>query len=433
MPESAVNCRVAVIGGGYAGMAAAFSLSEKKVPVTVFETAKHLGGRARGVESNGIMLDNGQHILVGAYRETLRLIESLNPGGKRLLRMPLEIRVPGRLRFKAAPLPAPWNMLAGLLFAQGLGGADRIAVLRFMHALRRANFTLAQDMSVDALLAHHAQPAAVTALLWRPLCVSALNTPLALASARVFVNVLRDTVAAGERDCDFIVPATDLSSLFPDPAAEYVRRHGGVVRAGATVRAVEACAGGFRVISGGGEVFSHVICAVSPHRLEPLISNLPQLQEIARTVAAFAYEPIYTVYLQYPERVTLPGPMVELSGGLTQWAFDRGRISGRAGLIAAVISASGEHEDRGQATLSQLAQEELRQALGDPPAPLWVRVIAEKRATFSCRPGVRRPPRRTAVKNFFLAGDYTESDHPATLETAVRSGIECATHVIEGE
>jgi predicted NAD/FAD-dependent oxidoreductase len=136
------------------------------------------------------------------------------------------------------------------------------------------------------------------------------------------------------------------------------------------------------------------------------------------------------VWLQYPAPVALPASMLGLTGGLIHWVFDREQLCGQRGLVGAVISASGEHEALTQDQLGLRVHHELNRRVGGLPAPLWTRVIAEKRATFACTPNVRRPPHVTPLTGFYLAGDYTASDYPATIESAVRSGIACARHVL---
>jgi hydroxysqualene dehydroxylase len=432
-PPVSTDTRVAILGGGYAGMAAAVTLSDEGVPVTVFEAAGHLGGRARRIEYRGETLDNGLHMLIGAYRETLRLVRLVHPDlDTVLLRLPLDWRIANAFRLRAAPLPAPLNLAAGLITASGVSLMARLAALRFVRALKTASFRLPGDTTVAELLESHRQDDAVSRHLWRPLCVAALNTPPEQASAQVFANVLRDSFGRARADSDLLLARCDLSALFPDGAADYVRARGGEVTLGCTVTAVTGERGRFAIHAHGEQhEFTDVICALSPHRLGAVIEELPQLAGIAATVAQFRYQPIYSVYLQYAKRPPLPAQLVGLEGGLVHWVFDREAICGEPGRLAAVISAEGRHQEMEQDALAQCVHAELAQNFGPLPEPLWRRVIAEKRATFSCTPGLERPGQRTPLAGFHLAGDYVASEYPATLEAAVRSGINCARQVLE--
>jgi hydroxysqualene dehydroxylase len=426
--------KVAVIGGGYAGMAAAVTLAERRIPVTVFEAARTLGGRARRVEHHELTLDNGLHILIGAYGETLRLMRLVGADADRLLlRLPFAWNIHERFTLKAPRLPPPLNLLAGLLTARGISLRERYAAARFLLAMRRADFVLPADTSVARLLARERQDGALARLLWRPLCVSALNTPPEEASAQVFLNVLRDSISAERGASDLLLPRADLTALFPDPASAWVQARGGAVLAGQRVTAIDAIADGYLVRPSGGEAsFTHVICALPPHQVSAFLIGISALTELAETIDGFAYQPIYSVYLRYHEAVRLPAPMLGFDSTLLQWAFDRSALCGQTGLIGAVISAEGAHEEHAHGELAQRVHQELQQQLGPLPSPLWFQVIAEKRATFSCVPGLKRPGNRTPLRNFLLAGDYTAGDYPATLESAVRSGIAAARLVLEG-
>jgi squalene-associated FAD-dependent desaturase len=424
---------VAVLGGGYAGMAAAVTLAEHGLPVTVYEAAAHLGGRARRVDYNGTTLDNGLHILIGACREMLRLVALVNPDANdALLRLPLDWQIHGHFRLRVPALPAPLHLAAALLTARGIDFGARLAAAKFIRALRARQFRLGQDTSVAQLLAEHGQDDVTVRYLWRPLCISALNTPVETASAQALLNVLRDGLDAARRNSDILLARRDLTALFPEPAARYVRHRGGEILLGHTVFALACDDGTFCVEARGSRrEFSHVICALSPHRLLPVISDLPQLKSVAETVARLQYQPIYSVYLQYPGHVRLPAPMVGLADGLAHWVFDRERICGQKGLVAAVISAAGPHQNLTQDELAGRIHSEVAQHFGPLPAPSWHRVIAEKRATFACTVDVERPARRTALAGFYLAGDYAASDYPATLEGAVHSGVQGARAIVQ--
>lgn len=425
--------KVAVIGAGYAGLAAAVELAARGVAASVFEAAQELGGRARRVVYRGLTLDNGQHIFLGAYRETLRLMRLAGADPDTLLRrLPLQLVIPGRFSLQAAPLPAPLHLALGLATARGLSWGERLSAVRFMSAMRRLDFRLPQDSGAAAMLQQHGQTGNLRLYLWEPLCVAALNTPLATASAQVFLNVLRDSLAGCRADSDMLLPLTDLTRLFPQYAASFIARRGGSVMLSRPVRAIRAEGDGYALETGAGTAsFDRVICAVPPQRLAALTPQLPELAEATAQVAQFGYQPIYTIFLRYPAEARLPRPMIGLCGGHAQWVFDHGQLNREAGLMCAVISAAGPHQALGHDELAQRVDAELRAALPALPQPLWHKVIAEKRATFACTPGLKRPDQATPLPNFHLAGDYTAGDYPATLEGAVRSGVKCAQLILE--
>ncbi len=396
--------QVAVVGAGYAGMAAAVSLAERGVRVTVFESAAVPGGRARRIDSQGHALDNGQHILIGAYSALYRLMRTVGVAANALLRVPLEVRYAGSFHFRRGAL----GLAGGLLTARGISLAERLGAARFVARLRRTRFRLANDTSVSELLAQQGQDGRIGRYLWRPLCVSALNTPPERASANVFLAVLRDTLGAGAAASDLVLPRVDLSQLFPEPAAEFVRAHGGEVRLQSPVKDLDALR----------QEFEHVIVAVGPHQLKTVV---PEAQE-------YSYQPIYTCYLQYAEAVRLPFPMLGLAEGMVQWVFDRGALLGEKGRLACVISAQGDHQ---QMTLDEIAERchrELSTAIGALAKPQWWRVIAEKRATITCAPGPKLLP--PSIPGVQFAGDYTDPEYPPTLEAAVRSGVRAASSVV---
>ncbi|OIR09431.1 15-cis-phytoene desaturase [mine drainage metagenome] len=424
--KSALN--PAIIGGGYAGMAAAVELAAQGIPVTVFESARQLGGRARGVLHNDTQLDNGQHLLLGCYRETLRLIEQV--GGdieQDFLRLPLQLDLHGHFSLKAPRLPAPLHLLVALLKAHGLTWNERMKAVRFMLTLRRMNFRLSSDMTVTDLLAVHKQDADLTFKLWEPLCIAALNTPVHKASAQVLLNVLRDALNRTRADSDMLLPRIDFTALFPQRAAAFIEQNGGKVYLSCGVDAIVPKDEGIELVSANEtHAFSHVICAAPATVAAKLLRPVAGLTDVVAQIEALDHQPIYTVYLQYPAHVSLPHPMLGLHRRISQWLFDKGQIADQKGLLAAVISAEGIHQELSQEQLAQKVIAELSEEFGITEQPEWFRVIAEKRATFCCAPDLQRPAQQTALSNILLAGDYTAGDYPATLEGAVLSGIRCA-------
>jgi hydroxysqualene dehydroxylase len=421
-----------VIGGGYAGMAAAVALSERGIPVTVFESAQQLGGRARGVMNNGTQLDNGQHLLLGCYRQTLHMIEKVGGNIEQdFLRLPLQLDLHGEFSLKAPHLHAPLHLLVALLTSQGLSFGERLNAARFMFTLRRMKFRLPNDITVTELLAQHGQDANLTQKLWEPLCIAALNTPIHKASAQVLCNVLRDALNQSREYSDMLLPRIDFTALFPQRASNYVELYGGKVYLSCGVEALLPLENGMEITTARGtSQFSHVICAAPPAVTVKLLRPIVALAENVEQIDRLEHQPIYTVYMQYPAHVTLPHPMLGLHQRYSQWLFDKGRIAGQHGLLAAVISAEGIHQELSQDELAQKVIAELRDEFGIAERPEWFKVIAEKRATFCCSPNLQRPSQQTPLPRLLLAGDYTAGDYPATLEGAVISGLKCAEIVI---
>ena len=398
--------RIAVVGAGYAGMAAAVTLAERNIPVTVFESGPVPGGRARRVVSQGNELDNGQHILVGAYRELFRLMRTVGVPDDAVLRVPLELRYAQKFSLRALWLPSPLGLLAGLLLARGVPLRQRLGAVKFIRSVQQ----MQDDIPVAELLRRHRQDGAIGHYLWRPLCVSALNTPVEIASSRAFLAVLRDALLGGDDASDLVLPRVDLSRLFPDAAVEYVQRNGGEVRLRSPVENLEELK----------RQFDSIVVAVGPHQLKTLLPGVGD---------NFTYQPIYTCYLQYGDKVKLAFPMIGMSDGLVQWVFDRGALLGEKGRLACVISAQGDHQQMSQDELAETCHRELRKNDLVSERPVWSRVIAEKRATITCEVGLKKPAMETA--GVYLAGDYIDPDYPPTLEAAVRSGVRAALKVAQ--
>lgn len=428
-----METHVAVIGGGYAGLSAAVELARAGLRVSVFEASRTLGGRARAVEKDGRVIDNGQHILVGAYTETLRLMRFLGVTPKSLVRRPFFIHTPGELDMRAAELPAPFHLAVALLRAKGLSWRDKRAMIALLSHLKKKRFRFENDHSVSELLAQTGQTPRVIELVWEPLCVAALNTPAQQASAQVFATVLRDTLAGGASASEMLIPRTDLSNLLPVPATLFLNRQGNTVHTAAPIKSFSIDTEGAFTLEGdpyGERHFSHLVLATAPYHAGELLAGHDALTLLRAQIDALDHEPITTVYLAYHEGVRLPEPMLGLSGSVLQWVFDRGQLGGPAGLLAGVISARGPHSELSREEIALRAHQTIEAMFPRLDAPRWSQVITEKRATFACRPGISRPITVTPIRNLVLAGDYVDSPYPATIEAAVRSGQQAARQLI---
>lgn len=408
--------KVAIIGGGWAGIAAAIELTAAQHNVTLFEAGRNLGGRAKAVQVNGKTVDNGQHSLLGAYHQTIALMQRIGVSPNDVLaRYPLCITNNSHFTLKLPYLPAPLNLAVGLLFAKGLGWPEKIKTARWMNALQSSQFQLPEDITVAEWLDKADQTGILRKHLWEPLCLAALNTRPEQASSQRFANVLRDSLGSPTRgDTDLLLPKTTLSDVLPTPAEHWLNKHGAEIQRQTRVRTIR------RVDSGGyeveGQLFDAVIVATAPQHASALLQQL-SLAEPFET----SFEPIGTVYLQYPPDTRLPYPLYGLQGNLGQWVIDRGD-----GLLAGIYSAHGEW----QSLSSEALAASLHAELGINTLPSWHAVIREQRATYQCSAGFQSPAIKTHLARCYQIGDYTWPDYPATLEGAVSSGLYAARCLI---
>lgn len=456
MPEPKIASEIAtphtiIIGAGWSGLAAAVELSKHKHRVTVLESAKQAGGRARSIPWDDLIIDNGQHLLIGAYQHTLALMKTLGLDQDSLFhRRPMELMThildiaklgtPNQsshqsdhkqLHIKAPRLPAPLHITAALLNGTGLSITNRINAVRFCLSLLIK--PLHTDISVARLFQNTGQSDFLITHLWEPLCLAMLNTPINEASAQIFRRVLLDTFTNKQADSDFLIPAQDLGALLPEPAKHYIEQHQGQLLTEHRVISIEFNEQQHTVnLSNGQQLFAdHIIIATPPYVTKRLIDGHPRLAPLSQQLARFEYSPICTVYLQYPKDVQLKPPAQGLTGTLSQWVFDR-RVVNQPGLMAIVISADGQHMKLDNPTLTEHVIDELKLCFPNWPQPIKTLVIREKRATFNCCVGINswRPDSHTDIDRLWLAGDYVNTGYPATLEGAVISGVECAKNVM---
>ena len=420
-----IGSRLAVVGGGWAGLAAAVSATQAGHQVTLFEASRSLGGRARALPStlpHGMLLDNGQHILIGAYGETLALMRSLGvyPESS-LLRLPLSMQFPDGSGLRLPDWPMPLDLLAGILCARGWSLADKWSLLRTTSRWQLSGFHCEAETSV-AQLCDGLSPALMQSLI-EPLCVSALNTPSERASGQVFLRVLKDSLLGGKGSSNLLIPRTDLSSLLPDAAASWLAEHGALLRLGQRVTQLQHQ--GQWLLD--GQAFDAVIWATDASVAAQAIARASAGQALQSTLsdwaaqtAALRFESIATVYLQ-AGTTRLAQPMLALRSTPecpAQFVFDRGQLGGPVGLLAFVVSASSDE----RAVLQTKVLHQAQLQLGLQGAPLQpVQTVVEKRATFACTPGLQRPP-QVIAPGLLACGDYVAGPYPATLEGAVRSG-----------
>ena len=416
--------KVAVVGAGWAGLAAAVHALRAGHQVTLFEASAHVGGRARTLplgDGGAPKLDNGQHILIGAYTETLRLMRQVGINPDAVLHdLPLTLRFADGSGLTFPDWPSPLDALAGMLGARGWSWRDRGSLLRHALHWQRLGFACEPNWTVQRLC-QDLSPR-VWADLIEPLCVAALNTPAAQADARVFLRVLHDALLGGPGSSHLLLPRTDLNALFPQAALRWLQQHGAQVRLSQRVRRLQQAADQWQIdeqryaaviLAGDASNMAQALLE-SSQAATPIIAS--QMQHWASLAAALRFEAIATVYAR-GVGVALAAPLLALRSSAqtpAQFVFDRGQLGGPPGLLAFVVSAARGERASIQAQVLQQAHAQLHLTL----QPL--QTVVEKRATFACTPGLQRPP--TQIGTGLLAcGDYVAGPYPATLEGALRS------------
>ncbi len=425
--------KLAVIGAGWAGLAAAVQACQDGHQVTLLESARTAGGRARSLCVRGpsgapLTLDNGQHILIGAYSATLALLRTVGVDPERvLLRLPLSLRFADGQGLRCPRTPAPLGALLGIAGARGWRWRDKLSLLRTAYGWQRGGFTCAPAVSVADLCT--GLTARVRAQMIDPLCISALNTATEAASGQVFLRVLQDALWGVAGGSDLLLPRVELGRLLPDAASHWLAQQGARVVLGQRVQTLNALAGGRWQVD--GENFDHAVLACSPHEAVRLLA--PQTgssrQALAPSISAWTaqaqalqFTAITTVYAHSDAaaRTPLAQPMLALHNSEdnpAQFVFDKGQLGSPPGLLAFVISTS--NGTRAELERQVCAQAQRQLGLSDL-RPL--QSVLEKRATFACTPGLQRPPPQIAP-GLVACGDYVQGPYPATLEGAVRSGL----------
>lgn len=439
-PAASSSHGVVVIGGGWAGLAAAVELAHHGLAPIVLEASRQLGGRARAVRFGVHRLDNGQHLLFGACRSVLTVLERLGIAESKVFkRVPFDLQLRGvqgsDVRLRIPALPAPLNVLWGLLGMRGLGLPARLATLQFLEKIRRRRFEVTPDVPLAKYLRRTGQGEEAIRALWRPLCQLALNTPIERASTRLFLHVLRDVFFGRRRDSDVLLPIVDLGACLPEPATDFIEQRGGSVQLAARAHTLHVQQGRVRGVGVRDKVLParHVIVAASPEACAELLRGHAPLATIVEGLDKIETHPLCTAYLRYPPEVGLGRPFIGVLDATVQWLFDHGQLSGRRGLLAAVIGGPGAHMRLSNEALAELIVREIARLFPTWPQPLAAKLVREKRATLSAVPGVDalRPGPFTAIEGLWLAGDYTATGYPSSLEGAVKSGLLVAQRILK--
>lgn len=424
-----------IIGGGCAGFAAATSLVENGARVLVLEARPGLGGRATAFTDpqTGERVDNGQHILMGCYEETLKLLNRIGAADRVRWQSGLKVSMidrQGQHSVLSLPaLPSPLHFLAGVLTWEALNWRERLSVLRIGSSIGPAKAGHHSDdkITVRAWLHRNGQAARLCELFWEPLALAALNQSIDQAEASHFIRVLERVFGPDPLAAALVMPAVPLDEMYAEPSRAYLEERGSEVRVNAPAKVVidQRQVRGVRVRD---EIIEApvVISTVPWHAFHALFDEAPiELQETIANASALASLPIVTVNLWF-DRAVMHESLIGLPGRNFQWVFDRRAIVGGDASHLSLISSGAETiVSMSNDELAQMALSEVRDALPQARSAQLRKSLAvrEKRSTFSLAPDApARPETKTAIAGFFLAGDWIETGLPATIESAVISG-----------
>ncbi len=438
-----------VIGGGLAGLSAACALAERGITVTLIERRKYLGGRAFSFidPRTGMELDNGQHVFLRCCTEYIDFLNKIEAFTQTTLQQRLHVTVADRdgkrgVLSSTRFLPAPLDVLPSLLLYRHLGPMDRLRVVRGMMSIRRTNRERERErlesMSFRDWLLQHGQNDRTIAALWELITLPILNDTIDDASAYMGIMAFQDSLLAGKGMADLGYSRVGLSTLISDGARRFIESRGGRLIMGRRVS--DLCFENGRVtgVGVGEETIDAdaVISAVPWDGLERLVIsedadtplssvNPPQLE----------WAPIVGLHIGYDSPV-MDEPFLTVVDSPIQWIFNRSLMQESVDANSRVlvsISAAWREAVMTEDELRDMAEAELRAVLPDTTTSsmTYFRVLKQPQATFRCLPGTQdqRPPQSTTIPGLFLAGDWTQTGWPATMESAVRSGNLAATAV----
>lgn len=434
-----------VIGGGFAGLAAAVDLAEAGRRAIVLERRSFLGGRAYSFidRTTGDTIDNGQHLMMGCYHRTLDFLRKIGSLDKIKFQADPQVdflhETEGHARFKCPPWPAPLHLLGGLMRLRSIGWRERLGALRVGWELKRLNGARAglTDITVRQWLTSLGQSDLIQRRFWDVMALATLNESPELASADMFAEVLHRAFLNTKQDSTMVISRVGLSDLYTTNAARFIEARGGEILLNADVQRIDFDGlRAARVTLRDGRAFEigELICAVPFTALRRMLPPaILAAHKCFRGLAEFTAAPIVSVNLWYREPVTDLEFVGLLESGI-EWVFNKNAIAGTNGAapqhLALVISSAHAAAGRPNGPLIEGAVREIERFFPKARAqqPLHALVVREHEATISHTVGVARlrPPQRTPFENFYLAGDWTDTGLPATIEGAVLSGQECA-------
>jgi squalene-associated FAD-dependent desaturase len=436
---------ILIVGAGWAGLSAAVSLTKAGFRVTLLEAAPQAGGRARAISFVDEKVDNGQHLLMGAYQKTLELLEMVGIAEQDVLhRMPFDyycidiLKPTDPIRVKLKSTGNIFGRLMPFFTMKGFSFNERLKIGRVLYAGFKQNFLKPlADQSVYDFLIEQRQPVSLIEKFWNPLTLAALTTPIQHASTALFLQVLKETFTGNFKNTHWLIPKTDLSELLPNAAIRYLQAEKNDILYHQRVIKLIVESGECRGVVTAEKTFEtkNVILATPPQMTAALLQTVPVSKEkterLIQHLSQFEYQSITTIYLNYDRPVALPYPMIGLIHATAHWLFDR-TVTKQPNMLSVVISGDGPHRVLASKTLVDTVLSEITPLFPQLALPIDYRVIVEKKAAFKASVGINaiRPSVASPIAGLYLAGDYTQTHYPATLEGAAKSGFKAAQSIL---
>ena len=426
---------VAIIGGGWAGISCAYELAKTGIKSTIIEAAPQLGGRARSIKFNDDIVDNGQHLLIGAYKNTFEILKEINaPLESFFLEKNLNIETisnNSNFKFTLPKLPYPINLIFGILNIKGCTIKEKLSLFLFCCKLKLKNFKIEQDIPIKEFLEKHKQPQKLIRYFWEPIALAALSTPISKASTEVFLEVIKNTFCFPAKNSNLIFTKKDLGNIFPIPVTHHYKNEINVLL-NSRVKSIQKLDENFIIDFNNSKIETkNIIFAIPPVAASKIIkdSKITELECVTKKLDSFTYEVITTIYYKIDSayEINIQNPMFGFVNNIGQWVFNR-NYTEKSNIISVVITNNESLKGIDNENLALSVFQELNQSISNNLKYSDYKIIKEKRAAFSCIIDINkiRPDNKTSLRNVFLAGDYTKTDFPATIEGAVKSGRNCA-------
>ncbi len=423
--------KIIVIGGGFAGLSAAAYLSNSGHSVYVYEASPKLGGRAYSFidSATGDTIDNGQHILMGCYKETLEFLTLIGADKNLIYQNKLSVnfvqREKGITPLSSGILPYPFNLISAIFRYKAISFLDRLKIMKLMLRLTFIDINFLKELSIEEWLTTEGQSEQCKKSFWEIISVGTLNTNTKKASAYIFVQILKEMFFKGNFSSTIIIPKTGLSEMYCNNAQVFIEKNNGKINLSHSINELIVENDIIKKLNINGEIvqnFDFIISAVPSYSFHKILKY-----KFRHENSEFTYSSILTIHLWLKEN-----KLSELFYGFIDsplhWVFNHKKH------ITIVISDADQYNDKNNEEILDIVLPELKTYLNlDSELITSTKIIKEKRATFIPSNILleKRPQSNTEIRNLFLAGDWINTGLPSTIESAVKSGKKAAEMILK--